>query len=335
MNINDRKQSWLDLYEGKKRALVIIEQSDYGVRPFPSPETMNAFFEWNIHRYNVMENSLQWLNDDRVPYVTAGMGTDIFAGAFGCPVYYPDDSNPFARPCVFNVRDLAKLKQPRLEDSSLMEVIDFGMKLRTAAPNALIQLPDVQSPLDIAALIWEKVDFFTTMIDEPEAIKDLLEMVYELETQFLDLWFDTFGKEFISHYPTYYMPYGITLSEDEIGSINNGMFKKFAWPVLADLSKHYGNFMGIHCCANARHQWELLKTVPGLMLLNLGQPEDVIREASVYFKDGPPIWAGSSQNKCHDFSSRAVLTSEGKSREEALNELNRLREYSASFKIQG
>jgi len=297
---------------------------------------MDAFFEWDINRYRVMTESLEWLDDDRVPYVTAGMGTDIFAGAFGCPVYYPGDNNPYARPCVFNARDMAKLKQPKLEDSSLMEIIEFGQKLRAAAPGALIQLPDIQSPLDIAALIWEKVDFFMTMIDEPQAIKDLLEMVYILETQFIDLWFKTFGKEFIAHYPAYYMPWGITLSEDEIGCISTEQFQEFVWPVLCRLSSRYGGKIGIHSCANAKHQWGLLKAIPGLILFNMSQLHDnnkITREASEYFRDGPPIWAASpAQNECHDFRSRAVLLGDADSKEKALEVLRRLREYSSRFK---
>jgi len=336
MDINERKQRWLDLYEGKRRTVVVIEQNDYGTRPFPSPKTMDAFFDWDIHRYRVMTDSMEWLDDDRVPFVTAGMGTAIFAGAFGCPVYYPDDNNPYARPCVFCIKDFAKLKQPRLEDSSLMKIVEFGQKLRKAAPEALIQLPDIQSPLDIAALIWEKVDFFTTMIDEPQAVKDLMEMVYELVTKFIDLWFNTFGREFIAHYPAYYMPFGITLSEDEIGCINNGQFSEFVMPFLCRLSEHYGGKIGLHCCADAKHQWGLIKKIPGLTLFNVTQHHDtnrITREASEFFRDGPPLWAsGPDQNECHNFSARAVLLGTAGTKQKALEEIKWLREYSAKFR---
>jgi hypothetical protein len=41
--------------------------------------------------------------------------------------------------------------------------------------------------------------------------------------------------------------------------------------------------MGLHCCANARHQWENFKEIPNLRLLNLVQPPDVTREAYRFF----------------------------------------------------
>ena len=335
MSIENRKQSWLDLYEGKRRTVVMIELDDYGVRPSPSPDTMDTFFNWDIRRYRVMADSMEWLDDDRVPHVTAGMGTDIFAGAFGCPVYYPGNSNPYARPCIFSLKDLAKLNQPVLENSSLMKDIEFGLKLRAAAPEAMIQLPDIQSPLDIAALIWEKVDFFSTMIDDPQAVLDLLEMVYKLETEFIDLWFKTFGREFIAHYPAYYMPYGITLSEDEIGCISCAQFDQFVTPFLERLSERYGGKIGVHCRADAKHQWGMIKKIPGLVLFNLHHRHDTNRiagEASVFFRDGPPLWhGGPGQNECHDLRARGVLLGAADSKEKAIEEVKRLREYSAKF----
>ena len=332
ITIDERKQKWLDLYEGKVRTVVLIETISEKRPNQSSADDTKSFIEWSVRNYRIRMDNLSWLDDDMVPYISALTGTEIFAGAFGCPVHYPDDNMPYARPLIFNSKEMAKVRKPVLENSSLMKLFELGQKLHAAAPEALIQLPDIQSPLDIAALIWEKGDFFMAMYDEPQAVKDLISMVHALLTEFLDLWFKTFGKSFISHYPWYYMPYGITLSEDEIGSINTDLFREFSWQSLCDLSARYGNMIGIHCCAKAKHQWKLLKEIPGLMLLNLGQPDQIIRDASRYFKDGPPIWADMRQNECHDFRSRAVLHGKAGNRQEALDELQRLREYSEQFR---
>ena len=39
-------------------------------------------------------------------------------------------------------------------------------------------------------------------------------MVKELMFEFLDEWFRRYGPSFMAHYPAYYMPNGITMSED-------------------------------------------------------------------------------------------------------------------------
>ena len=330
MNIEARKQRWYDFYAGNRRTLILIEM-DYGERIYPSPDNMDKFFEYIVHKNRVQMDCLEWLEDDRVPCISAVMGTDNFAQAFGCPVIYPGDNNPFARPAVYSAAEFAKLKKPKLENSSLMEIIEYGHKLRSAAPGVLIQLPDVQSPLDIAALVWEKADFFMAFYDEPQAAKDLIAMCSELLTEFLDLWFKTFGMEFIAHYPDYYMPYGITLSEDEIGSISTAQFEEFSYPNLCKLSEHFGGRIGIHCCANSRHQWGLLKSIPGLVMLNLNQPNEVTKEASVYFKDSVCQMFNIDQNDCADPGARVVLQANAFSKKDALEKLTLLNETAARF----
>jgi uroporphyrinogen-III decarboxylase len=232
---------------------------------------------------------------------------------------------------IFSAAEFAKLKKPQLENSTLMETIEYGYKLQKEAPGALMQLPDIQSPLDIAALIWDKTDFFTALYDEPNAVKDLIGMTSSLLMEFLELWFRTFGNEFIAHYPDYYMPFGITLSEDEIGSISMEHFKEFSMPELIKLSGRFGGRIGIHSCANAKHQWGLLKTVPGLVMLNLVQPDDVLREASSFFREGPCQMFSS--DRAYDFGAKVVLYGKNPAKTEALSTLVELRKYSDEFKM--
>jgi hypothetical protein len=55
--------------------------------------------------------------------------------------------------------------------------------------------------------------------------------------------------------------------------------------VAADVSGGvvaYGG-LGVHCCANARHQWKGFARIPGLAVLNLVQPLDVCDEAHGFF----------------------------------------------------
>jgi uroporphyrinogen-III decarboxylase len=331
ITIEDRKKRWRDFYTGAIRTIIHMDINyDETETVFPSPDTMGKFFTQTVNRYHKLTDHIERLDDDRIPYISALMGSDIFAHAFGSPVIYPGNSNPFALPMIFSAVELAKLKKPQLENSTLMEIIEYGYKLQKEAPGALMQLPDIQSPLDIAALIWDKTDFLMALYDEPNAVKDLIGMTSSLLTEFLELWFKTFGSEFIAHYPDYYMPFGITLSEDEIGSISMEHFKEFSMPELIKLSEHFGGRIGIHCCANAKHQWGLLKTIPGLVMLNLVQPDDVLREASSFFREGPCQMFSS--DKVYDFGAKVVLYGNNLTKTEALSTLVELRKYSNEYK---
>ena len=292
--------------------------------PLPWRELKAARIEWAWRQYERQIARIAWLRDDTLPYVHVRTGTEIFAEAFGCDVYFPDDNMPFALPLVNSAQEAAKLKTPDVSTSSLAYLFDMADELRRRAGNgALLQMVDIQSPMDIAALIWNKETFYPALIEAPEAVLELAEKVKHLLTAFLDEWFARYGTEFIAHYPAYYMPAGITLSEDEVGAVSRRVFDKLFLPELTELSERYGG-IGIHCCAHARHQWEGFKQIPNLRLLNLNQPVDVLRESYPVFAGIPqmPIgdeddapWARPVHYPVH---SRIVIQATARSRDEAL-----------------
>jgi hypothetical protein len=68
-----------------------------------------------------------------------------------------------------------------------------------------------------------------------------------------------------------------------------GMFDRFVLPELSAFAARYGG-LGVHCCANARHQWDGFARVPGLLLLNICQGEPVLRHAYPRFARLVPQW---------------------------------------------
>ncbi len=281
--VENRKKAWKDFYAGERNMLVSI-QRDYGFRPWPFPENRKERIEYALDMYRAQMDALEWLDDDRVPYLSPYSGTEIFARAFGCQVHKPENDMPFALPMIHSSEEVAKLKVPSLEAESLQEIFSIADALHQAEPDAVMALPDIQSPLDIAALIWEKSDFFAAMLEEPEAIMEVVSMAQQLLCDFLDEWFSRYGTEFISHYPDYYMPCGVTMSEDEVGTISSSMFEEFSLEGINALSKRYGG-VGIHCCANSSHQWGSFAKIQDLKMVNLVQPPEVLEKAYPFFKN--------------------------------------------------
>ncbi len=252
-------------------------------------------------------------------------GTEIFAEAFGCKVHRPENAMPFALPLISSASQVAGLKVPELSTSSLAYLFDIGDELRRrAGDDALMRIVDVQSPMDIAALIWNKSDFYVAMIDSPEAVRELAHKVSDLLTSFLDEWFSRYGREFMGHFPNYYVPYGVTLSEDEVGVVNAEIFEQLFLPELSMLSERYGA-LGMHCCANSRHQWEGFLHIPNLRLLNLAQPQEIMDEAYEFFAPHvvqmhtgyvvDPVWSWPAKKPA---GSRIVIEVTATTRDEAL-----------------
>jgi hypothetical protein len=291
--VSQRKQRWLDFLDlsHPSRFVYLIRYApELGAKPWPNPEQKQSRIDWIWRNYEYHFQRMDWLEDDTLPYLDMITGTEIFAEAFGCKIYRPADNMPFALPLVISAQQAAQLKTPSLDAPSLSLAFEMADELRhRAGPNALFRLVDIQSPMDIAALIWEKSNFYTSLIEAPEAVLELVGKIRSLLMSFLDEWFRRYGREFIAHYPDYYLPQGISLSEDEIGAVSPSMFLQYFLPELVELSDRYGG-LGLHCCANSRHQWDHFRKIPGLRLLNLNQPEPILREAYPYFADVFPQW---------------------------------------------
>ncbi|MBU4200113.1 MAG: hypothetical protein KKG09_06650 [Verrucomicrobia bacterium] len=252
-------------------------------------------YKWRAYQHACERAAL--VNDDFVPYIDMATGTEIFAEAFGCPVHRPADNNPFALPLIQTAAEVASVKIPEVSTSSLAYLFDMADELRRrAGPGAVFHIVDIQSPMGIAALIWEKSAFYVAMLETPEAVKELAAKTRACLTAFLDEWFRRYGTDYVAHCPDYFMSGGMTLSEDEVGVVNEALFVEFFLPELAALSNRYGG-LGMHCCADARHQWPHFRSIPGLRLLNLSnpptrKPEDYILKALPFFRDTCVQWHG-------------------------------------------
>lgn len=211
------------------------------------------------------------LGDDAVPYVSLNTNTGVFAAAFGCPVHeYAADTNAAAMPVVATAIEADALDQPDLEAPTIRRIMAMADLLqRELGPDVCIGVPDIQSPLDIAALIWQKETFLIAMIDDPGAVHRLIDKCYRLLVQFLEAFEKQVNDVNFAHCPYAWAPpqMGCWLSEDEVGAISLQAFRQFALPTLRRLSEHFGGIF-IHCCAAADHQYPGFAQVPNLRAIN-------------------------------------------------------------------
>lgn len=323
--IRRRKARWcrfLDPRAPSSHMLLVRQDTGLPARPLPHPDRLADRIEWAWMKYQQQLEMVGWLDDDAIPYLDPYSGTEIFAASFGCRVHRPDDSNPFALPLIQGASDISSLAVPDITAEPLAQLFEIADELRRrAGPDVVMRLPDIQSPMDIAALIWEKSSFYIAAIESPEAVRELAAKVRQLLTAFIDEWFTRYGREFVAHYPDYYMPAGITLSEDEIGAVNPEMFEALFLPELVELSRRYGG-LGMHCCADARHQWDGWAKIPDLRLLNIAHKPHVVEEAYTFFADRVPqmhSWCGDGDPTTWSYpaGARVVIGASAASADEA------------------
>jgi len=226
-----------------------------------------AMLEWERHCADA-------IGDDRVPMAHVWTGTDVFAAAFGSPVHRPADNMPFAMPAVFTAEEADALTPPTLDADSLRTVFALADGLRAACgDDTPLRIFDIQSPFDIAALIWRKEAFFVALADTPDAVHRLLRKVTDTVALGVGAFRDRYPNACLVHYPELWMPaeWGICLSEDDVGSISARYFTEFCLPYLQALGHQFGG-VSLHCCARSGHQWQGFRQLPGVRYLNLFSP---------------------------------------------------------------
>lgn len=181
-SIEERKQRWRYLYDGKrKHAVEIVYAPGLPPRPFPLADNLADRGDWALRNYEIMLGQMSWLDSDRIPYFDVYTGTEIFAEAFGCDTYRPKDAMPHAKYLVRSAEEVRAIQAPNLEDTTLMRLFEIADRLRReAGPNAIFKPPDIQSPLGIAALIWDKTDFMASLLLYPDEVRRLEASMGEL-----------------------------------------------------------------------------------------------------------------------------------------------------------
>lgn len=237
-----------------------------------SERPVSDWVPWVVANYQARVDQLAALDDDSVPVAVIHTHTGVFAEAFGCRLHAFEGSNAAALPFIHTAAEAAALRLPDFAAGrSLARFWELAELVREElGPDVPVTGPDIQSPFDIAALIWNKEELFLAMLDEPEAVLELVDKTHALLTNFLDAFRAEFPCHNTIHCPTgAFAPpsLGCSLSEDEVGSLSPAMFEQFCLPSLTALSERYGGLF-MHCCAAADVHYPGFKRVPNLRGLN-------------------------------------------------------------------
>jgi len=248
-------------------AVSLLELGDYTVREGP----IERWVPWVVENYERQVRMLEAVGDDSVPVARLSTGTQLYAAAFGCRVHEYADTNPCALPLVRTAAEADAIVEPTIDESrQLSRVIELGHLVQEAlGKEAFLGPCDVQSGFDTASLIWSKEDFMLAMVDEPEAVKRLVGKCAHLLSAFLGRLREEFPRLSPCHCPAAWAPpeMGPWLSNDECGAFGNAHFEEFVLPELVELSETFGG-LGMHCCADAEHQFPLFRRIPGLYAFN-------------------------------------------------------------------
>ena len=249
----------------------VHEHPDYDFTISDKP--VENWVPWVVENYERQVCMTAQLGDDSVPLAGLNTSTHIYAAAFGCEVHSFPDSPACALPLLNTAKEADSLVTPDIWKSpTLYRIFELAHAVqKELGKNVCLGPPDMQSGFDTAALIWNKTNFLCAMGDESEkeAVKRLVAKCAVLFKEFIV----EFRKEFPNcspcHCPRVWAPpeMGPWLSNDECGAFSVEMFEEFCLPELVDIAETFDG-LGMHCCADAEHQFESFKKIPNFYAFN-------------------------------------------------------------------
>ena len=281
-SVIQRKQFLTDLYKRSpvdRHALICTPPvlslwdwpgGDYSISERP----MSSYVELIAEQYRDEVKFHDDIGDDGVAIARLMTGTHIFAAAFGAPVHRFTDNNACALPYINTAEEADGVAEVKVFNSPiLMRVFELARLMqKELGKDAPLGPCDMQSGFDTACLVWEKSELFMAMYgtdEEKAAVKRLVAKCALTFKQFLTEFRKEFGVVNPCHCPGTWVPpdMGPWLSNDECGALSVEAFEDFCLPELVDLAPTFGG-LGMHCCAQAEHQFASFNKIPGFYGFN-------------------------------------------------------------------
>lgn len=268
-----------DIFEPRRKKLTMP-----GITP-PDVHINDALADYEQMLVSQMAGVSASLNGHGNLCVRSNYGSAIMSSLFGAEIFImPRETHTLPTTKGLNstekIEELIQKGIPDLNTGFGRRVFEFGelcaelwRKYPKIGRYVTVYHPDTQGPLDIAELLWG-CDMFYAMYDEPEIVHQMLQLVTDTYTAFLNKWYEIFPKEtrLNVHWGNLRHRGTILLRDDSAMNLSPEFYKEFAAPYDGELLRRFDGG-AVHFCGRGDHYIETLCQLPGLYAINMSQPE--------------------------------------------------------------
>lgn len=244
------------------RRMRVAEVFSYGCKD------KKASLEWQL---GGLQKSMAFKSD--VPnFLEPWYGIGTIAGAFGVNYLWNEGQAPAIQPKFQSAKEALDHHIVPVSQSSIgrhtLDMIDYF--LEKTAGQIPMSLTDTQSPLNIACNIVNMSGLFYEMFDNPEAVKNLLQLLAELLTDFTHEQIRRIGPALVwpGHgFASCRCFEGLGMSDDNSLMISEQQYLEFAASAVEYVGKPFGG-PAFHSCGNWSDKVEMVKNIPGLRMVD-------------------------------------------------------------------
>ena len=191
-------------------------------------------------------------------------GTGPLATAFGATWVVRETDQPFFAPAVRTPAEALRLRKPDLRRDGILPLIYERIAYFRDATQGKIPICvcDTAGPWSIATQIWHYQDILQAIIEAPEAVHYLLDLVTECMIEFTHMQITRMAKwsETTNTLPHLWHPCGTIIGDDTMVTVSPKIWEEFFLPYNNRISREFGG-AGYHCCLGYdRYFPSLIKT---------------------------------------------------------------------------
>lgn len=268
-------------------------RGDAAVSPMIAPQCWEHFYpnilEPGLARQTFREylRVLAKAGGDFLPAYACVLGTCALASAFGGTYHQESNGLFWIEPVVREPDDVYRLQAPAPLAGLVGKAVDiYRYVLEDMAGYIPPRVPDMQGPLNTAAMMWKQEDFILAMYDSPREVHHLLGLVTDHLIAVFRYFRDEFEDAQLIPWPYIPMPQhlGVGLTEDYAQLMSPELYREFGLPYVNRVAREFGGVY-VHCCAAFKQHWPAFREIHSLRGLDTMYPYSHPAEITAAFPD--------------------------------------------------
>lgn len=233
----------------------VLEEPLFHYESLTRDVSIDEIFQNRYRKYEALSEG----RTDNVAVMDCILGTHILPCIFGAQERKFADGHTYLEgPIIFSPEDVYKLKADDIKKGVVgqqLEILKY-MADKTHG-ETYIRVGDIQNPLGVLNMMWETSDFYFSLMEEPEAIHKALEIVTEVEIEYICEMYEINEKIVPLSWPFIWAPKekGIYLADDTMGMISPDMYEEFSVTYNNKISEEFGGIM-LHSCTTKEEYFD-------------------------------------------------------------------------------
>jgi len=248
-----------------EKPVIVRSEAVEGFSPYSMQETHDDIEKMFYNQMLGAFGSARQKNDG-IPMLRADYGTGTLPSLFGAKSIIVNNNMPWTEHLSLDeIKKILSKGEISLENgfgAKVIETYEFYKNALSKYPNLKEKVklyhPDLQGPFDVAHILWGS-DIYMAIYDEPDMVKELMQLVTDTYIKFLDKVktviddeIEVDGKIYNYHWNSLF-PGSVTVRDDSSVNLSQDCYTEFVLPYNEKIFNYYKTAT-MHFCGQA-NQW--------------------------------------------------------------------------------